>query len=103
MFSVTLDHGPSTSRIFTRPRSSGVVFYVEVRELGVLVIPAQSGPTDPQGKLYPQSAKLLSAKVLERLEAQQTPLPPPEPTPSVRKGRKGAPPAPSGPASDDVR
>lgn len=105
MLSVTLDHGPSSSRIFTRPRSSGVVFYIEVRELGVLVVPALSNPGDPRGTLSPQSAKLLSAKVLDRLEAQQTPLPSPpsDPIPSGRKGRKGSPPAPGGPASDDVR
>ncbi len=75
MISMTLDDGPSTSRIFTRARPSGVVFYVEVVDLGVLVVPAESNPRDPRGKLYPQTSKLLSRRVLDRLERSQTPLP----------------------------
>jgi hypothetical protein len=82
-----LDGAPSTSRIYARasPGRTGVTFYVEVAEVGVMVIPTESLPRDPRGRLYPQGAKLLSLAVLDRLAESQTPLPypPSDPDPSA--------------------
>lgn len=69
-----LDTTPSTSRIFSRPRPTGLTLYVEVRDLGVLVVPVESVLADPRGRLSPRCAKLLSAQVLDRLAQTQTPL-----------------------------
>lgn len=71
-----LDNCPSGGRIFSRPahQGPGVTLYVEVGELGVLVVPAESAPQDPRGRLYPASAKLLSLQVLDRLAQSQTPM-----------------------------
>lgn len=74
MACMTRDDAPSRSRIFTRPSSAGVTFYVEVADVGVMVIRTESNPRDLQGKLYPQTGKLLSRAILDRLEQQGTPL-----------------------------
>lgn len=71
-----LDNCPSGGRIFSRPTNQGpgVTLYVEVGDLGVLVVPAESAPQDPRGRLYPVSAKLLSLAILDRLAQSQTPM-----------------------------
>jgi hypothetical protein len=72
-----LDDAPSTSRIFIRPAPQGVLAYVEVRDVGVMVIPLDSDLVDPRGKVIPRGLKLLKLEVLDRLAQIQTPLPPP--------------------------
>jgi hypothetical protein len=50
--------------------------YLEVAEVGVLVIRATSDAIDPRGRLIPETMSLRSAKILDRLAETQTPLPP---------------------------
>jgi hypothetical protein len=66
------------SRTFVRPAAHGnhISVYLEVAEVGVLVVRATSDEIDPRGRLIPETLSLRSAKLLDRLEQDQTPLPP---------------------------
>jgi hypothetical protein len=50
--------------------------YLEVAEVGVLVVRATSDARDPRGNLIPETLSLRSAKLLDRLAEEQTSLPP---------------------------
>ncbi len=74
-----LDGCPSPSRIYVRPSGAGLTFYVEVRDVGVMAIPAET-VDQHRGSLGPRGLKLLRLDVLDRLAKDQTPLPaPPDP------------------------
>lgn len=51
--------------------------YLEVAEVGVLVVRATSDAIDPRGRMIPETLSLRSAKLLDRLAEEQTSLPPP--------------------------
>ena len=83
------DRQPSRGRTFVRPwrpvgQREGLSVYLECRQSagwsgGVLVVRARAMPDDETGTLQPVSLSLRDSKILERLQAEQTPLPlPPE-------------------------
>ena len=86
MLTMRLDGCPSRSRIFVRPSGPSLTFYVEVRGVGVLAVPAETADAQT-GSLAPRGLKLLKLELLDRLEQDQTPLPlPPEPPPPSSGG-----------------
>lgn len=74
----SMDDAPATGQTFVRVPAHGnhTSVYYEVRELGVLVVRAESDGDDPKGTLYPLTMSLRSSALLARLAEDQTPLPP---------------------------